>query len=148
MPEIGVFHPQIVHFVIAGAGLGLFLRWVSLTGKLKWTDAAATALILVGTVAAWAAVRSGTEAHGLAERVPGVADAVRVHEDEGIDTRNLLFVIAAIELVALVPAVAKWRRILVMASGALGVFGAYELYSVGKAGGETPAPTWRSGCRA
>ncbi|MEA3245565.1 MAG: hypothetical protein U9Q74_05360, partial [Gemmatimonadota bacterium] len=56
MPNIAEFHPQIVHFVVAGAGLGIFFRWVSLTGRLRWTDGAATALILVGALAAWAAV--------------------------------------------------------------------------------------------
>lgn len=136
MPNIAVFHPQIVHFVVAGAGLGLLFRWLSLTGKMKWTDSAAAALILLGTVAAWFAVRSGTEAHGFAERIPGVAAAVRIHEEEGHDTLNLLLVIAAIELVALIPAVARWRRVLVVASAAVGVGGAYEIYSAGKAGGE------------
>ncbi|HVZ48449.1 MAG TPA: tetratricopeptide repeat protein [Gemmatimonadaceae bacterium] len=135
MPNIALFHPQIVHFVVAGAGLGLFFRWVSLTGRLKWTDGAATTLILLGTVAAYFAVRSGTEAHGLAERIPGAAAAVQVHEEEGHDTLNLLLVIAAIEIVALVPALAPWRKALIIASGAVGVAGAYEIYSVGKAGG-------------
>ena len=51
MPNLAEFHPQIVHFVVAGAGLGIFFRWVSLTGKLKWTDQAATALIVIGAVA-------------------------------------------------------------------------------------------------
>ena len=53
MPNLAEFHPQIVHFVVAGAGLGIFFRWVSLTGKLKWTDQAATALIVIGAVAGW-----------------------------------------------------------------------------------------------
>lgn len=52
MPDIALFHPQIVHFVIAGAGLGLLFRWISLTGKLKWTDGAATALLVIGAGAA------------------------------------------------------------------------------------------------
>ncbi len=102
MPNIGYFHPEIVHFVIAGAGLGIFFRWLSLTGKLAWTDGAATALILIGTVAAWLAVTSGADAHGAVERIPGVARAVQLHEDAGHDTRNLLLLISAFELVALV----------------------------------------------
>jgi uncharacterized membrane protein len=136
MPNIGYFHPQIVHFVIAGAGLGIFFRWISLTGKLAWTDRAATALILIGTVAAWFAVTSGADAHGVAERIPGVAQAVRLHEDAGHDVRNVLLLIAALELVALVPAVAKWRRLVLAGSAIVGVGGAYELYDVGKLGGE------------
>jgi len=136
MPNIGSFHPQIVHFVIAGAGLGIFFRWISLTGKLAWTDRAATALILIGTVAAWFAVTSGADAHGVAERIPGVAQAVRLHEDAGHDVRNVLLLIAALELVALIPAVAKWRRLVLAGSAIVGVGGAYELYDVGKLGGE------------
>ena len=136
MPNIGYFHPQIVHFVIAGAGLGIFFRWVSLTGKLAWTDRAATALILIGAVAAWFAVKSGADAHGVAERIPGVAQAVRLHEDAGEDTRNVLLFIAALELVALAPALAKWRRLVLAGSAIVGVGGAYEIYDVGRLGGE------------
>jgi len=136
MPGLGYFHPQIVHFVIAGAGLGIFFRWLSFTGRFKWTDGAATALILLGTVAAWFAVSSGASAHGVAERIPGVARAVQLHEDAGHDTRNLLLLIAALEVVALVPAVAKWRRLVLAGSAVVGVGGAWELYEVGRLGGE------------
>ncbi|MFI5231352.1 MAG: tetratricopeptide repeat protein [Gemmatimonadales bacterium] len=136
MPNIGYFHPEIVHFVIAGAGLGIFFRWLSLTGKLQWTNGAATALILIGAVAAWFAVQSGSDAHGAVERIPGVARAVQLHEDAGHDARNVLLLLAAFELVALVPALAKWRRFILAASAAIGVVGAYEIYNVGHLGGE------------
>ena len=136
MPDIGFFHPQIVHFVIVGAGLGIFFRWVSLTGKLSWTGPAATTLILIGTVAALLAVRSGDDAHGVSQRIPGVDNAVRVHEDAGHDAQNILLVIAALEIVALVPAVAKWRRGVLAASALVGLGGAYEIYNVGHLGGE------------
>jgi len=135
MPDLGYFHPQIVHFVIAGAGLGIFFRWVSLTGKLSWTGSAATALILIGTVAAWLAVASGDQAHGVVERIPGVAEAVRAHEDAGKDARNILTLIAVLELVALLPAVGKWRRGVLAASAVVGLGGAYEIYDVGHLGG-------------
>lgn len=136
MPNIGYFHPQIVHFVIAGAGLGIFFRWVSLTGRFTWSNGAATALILLGTVAAWFAVTSGADAHGAAERIPGVAQAVALHEDAGHDVRNLLLVIALFEVAALVPALAKWRRLILAGSAIVGLGGAYELYQVGRLGGE------------
>jgi len=136
MPNIGYYHPEIVHFVIAGAGLGIFFRWVSLTGKLTWTKGAATALILIGTVAAWFAVTSGSDAHGAVERIPGVARAVQLHEDAGHDARNVLLLLSAFELVALVPALAKWRRYLLVACGIIGVGAAYEIYNVGHLGGE------------
>jgi uncharacterized membrane protein len=136
MPNLGYFHPQIVHFVIAGAGLGIFFRWLSLTGKLTWTNGAATALILLGTVAAWLAVTSGADAHGAAERIPGVARAVQLHEDAGQDTRNVLLLIAALELAALVPALGKWKKMILVGSAIVGVGGAYEIYDVGRLGGE------------
>ena len=136
MPNIGYFHPEIVHFVVAGALLGIFFRWVSLTGKLAWTNGAATALILIGTVAAWFAVTSGADAHGAVERIPGVARAVQLHEDAGHDARNILLLLSAIEIVALVPPLAKWRRYVLIASGIVGIVGAYEVYNVGHLGGE------------
>jgi len=136
VPNIGFFHPQIVHFVIAGLLLGIAFRWVSLTGKLAWTDRAATVLLVLGTIAAVFAVMSGTQTHELSERIPGVALAVQAHEDAGHDVRNLFLVIAALELLALVPALMKWRRWLVMASAALCVWGAYEVYEVGDLGGD------------
>jgi uncharacterized membrane protein len=136
MPNLGYYHPQIVHFVIAGAGLGILFRWLSFTGKVAWADGAASALILLGTAAAWFAVMSGADAHGAAERIPGVAQAVQLHEDAGHDARNVLLVIAVLELGALVPALGKWRRMILVGSAIIGVGGAYEIYNVGRLGGE------------
>lgn len=136
MPNIGYFHPEIVHFVVAGALLGIFFRWVSLTGKLTWTNGAAAALIIIGAVAAWFAVKSGADAHGAVERIPGVGRAVQLHEDAGHDARAVLTVLAAIEIVALLPFLAKWRRYVLIASGLVGIAGAYEVYNVGHLGGE------------
>jgi uncharacterized membrane protein len=136
MPEIGYFHPQIVHFVIAGLFLGILFRWTSLTGKLPWTDRAATALIIIGTAAAVVAVISGKATHELSERIPGVGAAVRLHEDAGEDTRNFFLALAALEIAALVPALSKWRRWLLMGSAAAGVWGVYQLYEVGDLGGD------------
>src|SRR3989304_957149 len=51
MPDIGVFHPQIVHFAVALLFAGVFARWVSLTGKLPWIGPGATALLLAGALA-------------------------------------------------------------------------------------------------
>ena len=136
MPNLAYYHPLIVHFVIAGAGLGILFRWLSLTGKLTWTNGAAAALIVIGAVAAWFAVVSGADAHGAAERIPGVAQAVQLHEDAGHDARNVLLLIAAIELAALVPALAKWRKPILIVSAIVGVGGAYEIYKVGELGGD------------
>lgn len=136
MPNLGHFHPQLVQFVIVGAGIGIFFRWVSLTGKLKWSDGAATALILIGTVAAYFAVRSETDAHGVAERVPGAVRVVQQHGEEGKELLNMLYVIAALELAFLIPALATWRKYVVIASAVVGLWGAYEIFETGQAGGE------------
>jgi uncharacterized membrane protein len=134
--SIGYYHPQIVHFVIAGLLLGILFRWVSLTGKLAWTDRAATTLLVIGAIAAFFAVMSGTQTHELAERIPGVARAVQEHEDAGHDVRNLFLVIAAIEIIALVPGLLAFRKWLLLASAALCAWGAYEVYDVGRLGGD------------
>lgn len=136
LPNLGYYHPQIVHFVIAGAGLGIFFRWVSLTNRFTWTNGAATALILIGTAAAWLAVKSGTDAHGPVERIPGVNRAVALHEDAGHDTRTVLSILALLELAALVPAFAKRRRLILAGAAVVGVAGAYQIYEVGRLGGE------------
>jgi hypothetical protein len=108
---------------------------LSVTGKLPWTDRAATAIILLGTVAAVFAVQSGTDTHQLSERIPGAAAAVQAHEDAGKDLRNLFLFISAIEIAALIPALAKWKKYLIMASAAICLWGAYEVYDVGRLGG-------------
>jgi uncharacterized membrane protein len=136
MPEIGVFHPQIVHIVIVGAGLGILFRWVSLTGKLPWTSPAATTLILIGAVMAYFAVISGDQTHQLSERIPGVVRAVQTHEDAGHDTRNVLLGLGLIEIVALLKWVKKYQRWVYIASGVVGVAAAYNIYESGRLGGE------------
>lgn len=136
MPNIAEFHPQIVHFVIAGAALGILFRWVSLTGKLTWTDGAATALIVIGAVAAWFAVRSGVDAHGIPERIPGAVQMVQHHEEEGIELRNILLWLAAIELVLLLPRVAPARKLGRIAAAVLGLWAGWLIYETGEAGGK------------
>ncbi len=77
MPEIGPFHPIIVHFVVAFGLLGVAFRLISLTGKMAWTRPAATVVLLLTAVAAFAAVQSGHAAHGQVERVPGAGKRSR-----------------------------------------------------------------------
>jgi len=104
MPQLGPlgeYHPIVVHFVIALAILGVVLRWISLSGRLAFTGPAAATLILIAAAASLAAVKSGTDAHGPAERVPGARDAVVEHEEWGERTRNALLAVAALELVGL-----------------------------------------------
>ena len=76
MPSLAATHPIVVHFAIALLIAGAVFRWLSLTGRVSFASPAAASLLLVGTVAAVLAVKSGTDAHGPVERIPGVVDAV------------------------------------------------------------------------
>ncbi len=137
MPEIGVFHPQIVHFVVALGIAGVIFRLVSITGLLPWTRQAATALLLVVAVAGVAAAESGDQAHGMVERIPGVRDAVHEHEEAGEWARNVFILIGVLELAGVAlrkrTVAAKW---LFVASGLVGIAGVAALYEAGEHGGE------------
>lgn len=135
MPDIASFHPQVVHFVVALLIVGVLFRLVSFTGKVPFTNAAATTLIVLGTLAAVVAVESGTQAHGPAERVPGARDAVMEHEEWGERTRNVFLVVAALELVGLAVRNRKHRRIVHAAAGIIGIAGLFVLYEAAEHGG-------------
>jgi uncharacterized membrane protein len=139
MPDIGAFHPQIVHFVVALLVVGVALRWVSLTGKLAFTRPAAATLLLLGTLAAVAAVRSGLDAHEAVERVPGVAAAVNAHEQWAKNTRTIFLVVSGLEVVALALALLRlptFRRWVEVASAVVGLGGGYLLYGAADRGGD------------
>jgi uncharacterized membrane protein len=136
VPDIGSFHPQIVHFVIALLGVGVVFRIVSLTGKLQFTNHSALTLLLVGTGAAVLAVESGTDAHGAAERVPGARTAVVEHEEWGKRTRNVFLVVIAAELAGFFLPNERAKRIALFASAAVGLGGVFALYEVGEHGGD------------
>ena len=137
MLDIGVYHPQITEFAVALLISGVVARWVSLTGKLSFTRLGATTLLLLGTLAAVLAVRSGTQAHELAERVPGIGAAVNAHEDAAHWAEDVFLVIAAIELIALAlvnrPA---WRRWAEIASAVVGLAGFAAIYKAADRGGD------------
>jgi uncharacterized membrane protein len=137
MPEIGTLHPIIVHFVVALGVFGVLFRLVSLTGKLSWTGPAATALILCAAVAAVVAAQSGHDAHGLAERIPGVREAVQEHEESGEWTRNLFVVLGIVELAALaLRSKAGLARGLTVVSAVLGLVTFASLIKTGDYGGD------------
>lgn len=140
MPNLAVFHPQIVHFVIALLIVGVGMRVVSLTGKLRFTSPAATSLILIGTLAAWLAVRSGTDAHGPVERIPGARAAVIEHEEHGKTALNVFLAVAALELIGLAmmrkESVVRHARWIYGASAIVGLYGCFQLYETGEHGGE------------
>jgi uncharacterized membrane protein len=129
-------HPQVVHFVIGLLSLGVVLRLVSLAGRPAFVSPAATLLLLLGTAASAAAVKSGVDAHGPVERMPGVRAIVVEHEEWGMRTRNLFFGVAALELLGLVFRNSSRRRAIHATAAAVGVVGSFCLYQAGQHGGE------------
>lgn len=140
MPNLAQFHPQIVHFVVALLLLGVALRIASFVPRLTFANYAAALLLLIGTGAAVAAVRSGTDAHGPVERIPGARTAVTEHEELGENTRNIFLGVAALELIALGLArrvdTARYVRFAHIASVLVGVVGSFVLYEAAEHGGE------------
>ena len=61
---MGSYHPQVVHFAIALVFVGAALRLVSLTRRVTFAGPAATTLMLLATISAFAATYTGTAAHG------------------------------------------------------------------------------------
>lgn len=140
MPTLAQIHPQVVHFAIALLFVGVFFRWVSLSGRFRFTDHAAAGLIVVGTIAALVSVKSGDAAHGPVERIPGVRGIVIEHEESAEYTHDIFVAVALLELAALGMAVsARTQRFVKVAhivSAAVGMFGATTLYRTAELGGE------------
>lgn len=139
MPNLAVFHPHIVHFVIALLCVGVLVRVLSLLplgGRLSFMGPMAALLIFLGTGASLLAVHSGLDAHGPVERVPGARDAVVEHEQWGESTRNVFIVVALLEIAAL--ALASRRRFATgvrFVSAAAGLVGLVVLYEASEHGG-------------
>ena len=135
MPDIGIFHPHIVHFAIVLSIIGVAFRLVSLTGRWTWTDPAAFTLILLGTAAAVVAAKSGTDAHGPIERIPGVREAVQEHEDWGNRTRNIFLVVALLEIAAFALRKRGAAKAIQVVAGLAGLAGCAALYETAEHGG-------------
>jgi uncharacterized membrane protein len=140
MPNLASYHPQIVHFVVSLLMVGVALRVISLIGRPKFVNPAAAMLILIGTAAAVLAVKSGTDAHGPVERIPGTRALVIEHEEAGQLTRNIFLGVAALELLvlglSLKPTTVRFVRIAQAASALLGLYGVIELNDAAGHGGE------------
>jgi uncharacterized membrane protein len=137
MPDIAMWHPQIVHFVIALSVVGVAARVISVflpRGRASWIGSMATTLLVLAAVASVFAVQSGDQAHGPAERVPGAREAVHEHEEAGEAARNLLLGLAVIELLGL--ALMKRPRAAVVVRAIAAAAGLWALYSVYEAGEE------------
>jgi uncharacterized membrane protein len=134
--NLAEYHPIVVHFAIGLLVAGAVLRWVSLTGKAAFTGPAATTLLLAGTVFTFLSVKSGEDAHGPVERVPGSYEAVVDHEKWGERTRNVFIAVALAELAILALARRGKARPAQLASSVLCVIGVFCLYEAGEHGGE------------
>ncbi|MEZ4411464.1 MAG: tetratricopeptide repeat protein [Gemmatimonadales bacterium] len=136
MPNIAEFHPQIVHFIVVLGFVGVGLRILSLLVKVEWFKPAATLALLAAATAGVLAARSGSEAHGPAERIPGARAAVQEHEELGERARNLFLVVAGFEILALaVRKREKVRRIALVGSAVAGVVAAFFLFEAAEHGG-------------
>src|SRR5688572_23368357 len=133
--SLAALHPQVVHFVIGLLIIGVLFRVVALTGRMKWTGPAATALLVIGGAAAWVAAKSGDAAHGPVERIPGAREAVQEHEEWGERTRNVFVGVAALELVALALSGGAARTVRAV-SALAGIAGVFVLYEAAEHGGE------------
>jgi len=136
MPSLAPFHPVIVHFAIALAVAGVLLRWLWLSGRVGWASPAAAALLLTSAVVVFAAARSGVDAHGPVERVPGSAQAVSEHEEWGNRTYRAFVVVGLLELLALALRSRRFAKPVLVASALVGLGGLFILYKAGERGGE------------
>lgn len=136
MPDIGFYHPLIVHFAIALAIVGVLFRWISFTGAVKFAGPAAAALLLLGTAAAVVAAQSGSDASVDVEALPGAAALVRQHGEWGLRTRNILLAISALEVFAGLVTRRDWVRTALLGSGALGLAALVCVVETGERGGE------------
>jgi len=139
MPNLAVYHPQVIHFAIVLTLMGVAFRLISLTGRLSFTKHAASVLLILAAVSGWAAVRSGTDAHGPVERIPGARSAVQEHEELGETAGNWLLVVGALELVALGLAAsagaARYSKFAYAASALVGIGAAGYIYEASEHGG-------------
>jgi len=133
---IAVLHPQIVHFTIALAIVGVALRLVSLVGRPAFASPAATLLLVLAAIASVASTQSGTAAHGPVERMPGVRPAVVEHEEWGERASNVLIIVGTVELVGLL--LTRWSKVRMVhaASGLLGLVAAFCVYEAADHGGK------------
>lgn len=138
MPSIASFHPQVVHFVVALIVVGVAFRWASLVVRQAWLPIAAAVLIALGTGASVIAVRSGLEAHGPVERVPGLRPAVVEHEQWGERARNVFFVLLVFEVVAGAMAARQhaYARTAALVAAVVGLAAVGALYRAGGGGGK------------
>ena len=133
---MGALHPQVVHFTIVLAIVGVAFRLVSLLGKPAFASPAATTLLLLAAASSVISVRSGTAAHGPVERAPGARPAVMEHEEWGERTQIALLIVGAIEILGLVLRRSPRVRLVHSLAAVAGVAAVVCVYEAGEHGGE------------
>lgn len=118
--DLGQFHPIVVQFAVVLVFVGVLFRLISLLKRPAFAGPVATTLILAGAIAVLLAVKSGHDAHGPVERVPGSAGAVKAHEDAGEVARNFVIILGLIELAGLALRNTKFARHTTIASSVIG----------------------------
>jgi uncharacterized membrane protein len=133
---MGALHPQVVHFTIVLAIIGVAFRLVSLLKKPAFASPAATTLLLLAAVASVVSVRSGTAAHGPVERAPGARPAVMEHEEWGERTQTALLIVGALEIVGLVMRRSPKVRLVHSLAAIAGLAAVVCVYEAAEHGGE------------
>lgn len=138
MPELfpAAMHPQVVHFTIVLAIIGVAFRLVSLTGRLAFASPAATTLLVLAALSALVSVQTGTAAHGPVERVPGSRPAVVEHEEAGEFAQTVLILLGVIELAAFALRRSPKVKLVHGAAALVGLVGVFAVYEAGEHGGE------------
>ena len=133
---MGLLHPEVVHFAIALAFVGVGFRLVSLAGRPAFISPAAATLLLLASASVFAAVLTGDAAHGPIEQMPGLRGPVTAHEEWGDRTGYVFVALAAVELAALAFWRSTYRRPLHIASTLIGLVALVFLYFAGERGGQ------------
>ena len=136
MPDLGFYHPIVIHFAIGLLAGGVLLRGLSLIRRAAFTGPAATTMILLATAAIVVAAQSGEDAHVAVEAAPGVAAAVRAHQQWGERTRNVALLAAGLELLTLALRGRPIARTTSFVSAGVGVLAFLCILETGKLGGE------------
>jgi uncharacterized membrane protein len=136
MRRMAALHPEVVHFAIALAIVGVLFRAASLLGRPAFVSPAAATLLILGSIAVVLAAYTGDQAHGPIEQMPGQRPVVESHEAWGNRAEVVFVTVLILEVLALVAARWPWARYVMYASLVVGVIGVGLLYAAGKRGGE------------
>ena len=135
-PDLGFYHPIVIHFAIGLITGGVLLRWLSLTRRGAFAGRAAVTLILLAMAATLVAAQSGEDAHVAVEAAPGISAAVRAHQLWGERTRNVVLLAGGLELLTLAFRGRSIVRTMSFVSAGIGLLAFLYIVQTGKLGGE------------